>query len=725
MEASTEATSVPDVQLFRDIFNTSPIGIAVENLDGQPLFVNPALCRFLSFTEEELRSKHCVDFSPKEDAEKDWALFQQLRAGVIDHYQMEKRYFRRDGSLVWGSLSISLLNSRPSPLVIAMVEDITEKKTAEEARFRHAAIIESSEDAIASGTLDGTIVSWNAGAERIYGYTEAEAVGKSITMLVPPELPDEENKILETLKTGGRIEHFETIRVTKTGKNINVSLTISAIKDSSGRIVGISGIARDITERKRAEDKLREYERAVEAAEEMIAVVDREYRILIANRKYATMRNMAREQIVGRFVHEVLNKGVFEDVVKPKLDECFQGKVVRYEMDYTFPELGERHVLVSYFPIQGATGIEQAACIFQDITERKRSEEAIREGEERLRLAVQAGKMYAFEWDVTTDVLVRSPEYVNVLGATEPRTLTHQQVLEKIHPDDRPKLLAAVARHSPENPTAETTYRVLLPGKSPVWVKSSGRAFFNGEGRMLRVIGMVADVTDQKLAEEAVSEMTRKLVETQEQERTRIARELHDDIGQRLAILGVGLVQLQQNRPDWPSEVVNRMHELQLQTSQISADVQALSHDLHSSQLEYLGVVAGMKSWCKEFGERHGMQIDCTHDVRSTLPPEIGLCLFRVLQEALHNAAKHSGVKRIEVELSENSGEIHLTIRDLGKGFDVEAARQGRGLGLTSMQERVRLVNGTMMIQSKLMGGTTIHVRVPFSASNDSARAAS
>jgi len=686
MGASTPVTSVPDAQLFRDIFNTSPIGIAVENLDGQPLFVNPALCRFLSFTEEELRSKHCVDLSPKEDAEKDWALFQQLRAGAIDHYQMEKRYFRRDGSLVWGSLSISLLNSRPSPLVIAMVEDITEKKTAEEARFRHAAIIESSEDAIASGTLDGTILSWNAGAERIYGYTEAEAVGKSIAMLVPPELPDEENKILETLRTGSRIEHFETIRVTKTGKKINVSLSISPIKDSSGRIVGISGIARDITEQKRTEDKLREYERAVEAAEEMITVVDREYRILVANRKYATMRNMAKEEIVGRFAHEVLNKAVFEGVVKPKLDECFQGKVVRYEMKYTYPGLGERDVLVSYFPIQGATGVEQAAGIFQDITERKRAEESLREGEERLRLAVQAGKMYAFEWDVTTDVLVRSPEYVNVLGAAEPRTLTHQQVLEKIHPDDRAQLLAAVARHSPKNPRAETTYRVLLPGKSPVWVKSSGRAFFDGEGRMLRVIGMVADVTDQKLAEEAVSDMTRKLVEAQEQERTRIARELHDDIGQRLAILEIGLVQLQQNRPDLPSEVVNRMHDLQQQSSQISADVQTLSHDLHCSQLEYLGVVAGMKSWCKEFGERQGMQIDCTHDVRSTLPPEIGLCLFRVLQEALHNAAKHSGVKRIEVELSENSGEIHLTIRDLGKGFDVEAARQGRGLGLTSMQ---------------------------------------
>src|SRR6201982_992213 len=183
-------TRTPESQLFHDVFNASPIGIAVENLEGQPLFVNPAFCSMLGFSEEELRNKHCVDFSPPEDAQKDCALFQQLKAGSIDHYQLEKRYFRRDGSLVWGRLSISLLKSQPSPLVLAMVEEITDQKEAEEARFRHAVVIESSDDAIASATLDGIIVSWNGGAQKLYGYTEAEAVGRPINMLVPPEMSD-------------------------------------------------------------------------------------------------------------------------------------------------------------------------------------------------------------------------------------------------------------------------------------------------------------------------------------------------------------------------------------------------------------------------------------------------------------------------------------------------------------------------------------------------------
>src|SRR5262249_41294716 len=159
-----------------------------------------------------------------------------LRAGSIDHYQLEKRYFRRDGSLLWGQLSLSLLNIGASPLVIAIVEDITEKKKAEEVRFRHSAIVESSDDGIASVGLNGVVASWNPGAERLFGYTEGEAVGRPVTFLVPPELLEEEKKILETLRAGAHINHFETVRIAKTGKRINVSLSIAPIKDSTGEV---------------------------------------------------------------------------------------------------------------------------------------------------------------------------------------------------------------------------------------------------------------------------------------------------------------------------------------------------------------------------------------------------------------------------------------------------------------------------------------------------------
>jgi|SRR5215831_7095558 len=593
--AEAARTTTPEAQLFRDVFNASPIGIVVENFEGQPLFVNPAFCSFLGFSEQELRDKHCVDFSPREDAEKDWALFQQLKAGLIDHYQLEKRYFQRDGSLIWGRLSISLLNSRSSPLVIAMVEDITYKKRAEEVLRRHSAIVESSEDAIGSVTPEGVIASWNAGAQRIFGYSESEVVGKPVTILVPPERPDEENQILETLKAGGRIDQLETVRVTKTGERIHVSVSIFPIKDSAGNTVAFSGITRDITERKRAE-------------------------------------------------------------------------------------------------------------------------QALLESEERLRLAAQAGRMFAYSWDAATDIIERSGEATEILGIRNQEAATGSAIAAMVHPDDRERLEAALTKLSIENPVLRITYRFIRPDGAVTWLERNSRAYFDTNGSVKRIVGMIVDITDRKIAKAALAEMTRKLIEAQEQERTRIARELHDDVNQRLAMLSLELAQLRDN----PSEVESRVPDLRRQITEISNDVQELSHDLHPSKLEYLGVVGGLKSWCQEFAARQRFEIDFRSDVSSHLPRELGVSLLRVLQEALHNATKYSGVKRIEVELREDSGGIHLTIRDSGKGFDIETALKGNGLGLTSMQERVRLLGGTISIDSKPLGGTTIHARVPFESEQGS-----
>jgi len=731
-------TRTPETQLFHDVFNASPIGIAVENLEGQPLFVNPAFCSFLGFSEEELRNKHCVDFSPPEDAEKDWALFQQLRAGSIDHYQLEKRYFRRDGSLVWGSLSISLLKSSASPLVLAMVEDITDKKKAEEARYRHAAVIESSDDAIASGTLDGIIVSWNTGAQKIYGYTEAEAIGKPISMLVPPELPDEENKILETLKSGDRIEHFETVRVTKTGKRINVSLTISPIKDSTGRTVGISGIARDITERKLAEEALRASEERLRLAQQAARIGSFDWNIRTGVNTWTPELEAMYGLPLGGFCG---TQTAFENLVHPD-DRAAVIKLVDAAMKSGQPTKGEWRVVWADGSVHWIAGRWQVFMdasgkpskvigVNIDITERKRSEEALLEMNrtleaqaELLQSREELLKIFVKHVPAAVAMLDRDMRYLQVSDRwCADFSLDSSQMLGRSHYEifpDLPERWKEIHRRCLAGETLRAEEDPWDREGNTIWSRWEIRPWMNLNRVQGGILIFSEDITHRKQTEESLSDMSRRLIESQEQERARIGRELHDDINQRLAMLSLELEQLQEN----PSEVQSRVQELRNQTTELSNDVQAMSHDLHSSKLEYLGVVAGIKSWCKEFGERQRVEIDFSNDVQSALPFEIGLSLFRVLQEALHNATKHSGVKRIEVQLREDSGEIHLIIRDSGKGFDVEAALQGKGLGITSMRERVRLVNGTISIESKPMGGTTIHVRVPFNSEQGSERAA-
>jgi signal transduction histidine kinase len=218
-----------------------------------------------------------------------------------------------------------------------------------------------------------------------------------------------------------------------------------------------------------------------------------------------------------------------------------------------------------------------------------------------------------------------------------------------------------------------------------------------------------AFATEAQRTQASLRQMSSQLLQGQEQERARIGRELHDDINQRLAMLAVELEQVQEAH----SDVYTPLAELRREVNEISNDIQALSHDLHPSKLEYLGVVGGIASWCKEFAERRAVEISLKCEISAALPADIGVSLFRVLQEAVNNATKHSGVKRIEVQLTEHFGEVHLVIRDLGVGFDVESAMRGKGLGLTSMCERVRLVNGNITIQSSHMQGTTIQIRVP------------
>jgi PAS domain S-box-containing protein len=238
------------------------------------------------------------------------------------------------------------------------------------------------------------------------------------------------------------------------------------------------------------------------------------------------------------------------------------------------------------------------------------------------------------------------------------------------------------------------------------------------------VLGVISDVTERKQAEEAISSVSRRLIEAQEQERARIARDLHDDINQQLALLVIQFEQLKNDLPSSAKGLPSRIDQLKTQASQIAADVQAISHELHPPKLDYLGIAAAMKSFCAEFAGQQKVEVGFSQeDVPRSVPPEISLCLFRVLQEGLHNAVKHSGARHFRVSLRGSAHEIELLVHDSGRGFDPIVPANNVGLGLISMQERLQLVKGTFLIDSQPNHGTTIRARVPLRSEEGSLQA--
>jgi PAS domain S-box-containing protein len=350
-----------------------------------------------------------------------------------------------------------------------------------------------------------------------------------------------------------------------------------------------------------------------------------------------------------------------------------------------------------------------------DVTDRKLVEETLRESEARfLELAEQSRTTH---WEVDPQGLFN---YVSdVSQATwgyRPDEVMGRMHFYDLHPEEGRNAFKAAtfAIMEQKQKFQDVVHAVKRRDGRLAWGSVNGIPVLNADGTLRCYQGSCTDVTERKLAEEALLGISRKLIEAHEQERARIGRELHDDIVQRLAMLAVQLDRIQQGIPDSASEFGRQIGDLRNQASEITNDVQSLSHELHSLKQEYLGIAGATRNFCSEFGERQKVEIDFqSHDIPDTLPTDLFLPLFRVLQEALSNASKHSGVRSFEVKLWGSAEDIQLTVKDLGAGFDSEAAKKCSGLGLMSMKERLRLVGGELSINSQPERGTTIHARVP------------
>jgi PAS domain S-box-containing protein len=349
---------------------------------------------------------------------------------------------------------------------------------------------------------------------------------------------------------------------------------------------------------------------------------------------------------------------------------------------------------------------------------RRRSEFALRESEARFRLMADAAPVLIWTAGMDKRCTYVNRPWLEFTGRTLEQELGEGWA-DGIHPDDRRQSLAVYASQFDKREPFEMEYRLRRHDGEFRWVVDQGVPRFTPDGEFAGYIGACTDLTERRRAEEGLRAsqrelrlLTGQLIEAQEGERRRVARELHDDLGQSLALLSVDLDLVARRPPATPTELAERLRAVSARVRELSSAVHDLSHQLHPSKLEHLGLDAALRGLCTEVGEHHRLKVKfAAAGVPRAIPEATSVCVYRIAQEALRNVVKHGRTDRARVELTGAAGRLRLRISDHGAGFD--PAARGDGLGLVSMRERLALVGGRIAIDSRPGGGTRIEVCVP------------
>ncbi len=732
-------------QYFK-FFQTTTDLMCIADPNGCFKKINPACILTLGYSESELLSKPFIDFVHPDDRQSTLdEMTRQMQIGFSLNF--ENRYKCKDGSFIW--LSWRANYNKNEGITYATGRDITERKRAEQKIVQLAAIVESSDDAITGKTLEGIITSWNKGAEKIYGYTESEIIGKSISLLGIPEHTEDNSVILEKIRRGEHLEHFETVRRRKDGQDIFMSLTVSPVKDMNGRIIGASTIGRDITERKKIEEALHSaslYSRSlIEASLDPLVTISTKGKIMDVNYATEQVTGVAREQLINSDFSDYFTA---PDKARAGYQQVLADGYVRgYPLTIHHISGKTTDVLYNATVYKNEAGeVQGVFAAARDITERKKAERALRESEEKYRALLETSTDIILTHDLTGRISYINKFGIKMTGYSE-HELLGSSIASILPPEELQAMNdRAIARNRGDIGTYEYETKFITKSGKIVVVEVHSASIIR-EGKSTEFLVNARDITERKQAEERIQKLN---------------EELEQRVIDRTA-------QLQASNKELEAFAYSVSHDLRAPLRHIDGFIEILRQKAQSKldeqSLHYMNII-------EDAAKQMGTLIDdllsfsrmgraemskvplntslLVNEVVDYLHPEIGnrdiqwqiaplptvtgdkAMLRVVFVNLLSNALKFTRPREhavIEIGYTDdNHNEVVFFIRDNGVGFDMKYAAklfgvfqrlhraedfEGTGIGLANVHRVISRHGGRTWAEGNLNEGATFYFSLP------------
>ena len=753
---------------YRRLFESAQDGLLIlDAYTGRITDVNPFLIRLLDYPREEFLGKALWDIGPFKQVQESKAAFRELQDKEYIRYEnlpLEARSGRRIN--VEFVSNVYRVNGKR--VIQCNIRDLTDRKRAEEsfaaqgrelakqveklARSRQAledktvmlqSVLDSMSEGLVVADVQGKVIIWNPAADKLLGLNAAnigiQEWSHHYGLYLPDNLtpfPADQLPLARAVR-GEASTAVMVVRNPESGEAIFLEAYASPLKDKGGMLNGGVVAFRDVTESKRAEATLREYERVVEGLEEMILVVDRQYRYVIANRAFLNFRGMSVKQVIGQFAADVVGRDVFATQVKEKMDECFLGKVVQYEMTYNFPNLGKRDLSVSYFPVEAHAGVDRIACVLRDITERRVSEEALRKSEERFSKAFRNNPLaITISTEADGRYLDANDAFLNLLGYKREDVIGHTAAELRFwsEPLDRMVLLRQLkeeeqaAKHHTRYRTAKGEIR-----EAEVWAES-----IELDGQPC-VLWIISDVTKFRQLEAQFRQAQK--MEAVGRLAAGIAHDFSNILGIIMGYSDLSLVLIAPDNPvnRYLSETKKATKRAALLTQQLLAfsrkqvvfpkilDLNHIVHDANKMFLRLVGEDIDIKfrpttplgSIKADPGQIEQVLMNLVVNARDAMPTG-GRIIIETAHAELdeHYVSRHPGARAGQF--------LVLVVSDTGCGIDeniksqifepfftTKGVGQGTGLGLSTVYGIVKQSDGYISVYSEIGKGTTFKIYFP------------